>query len=172
MPERICSIDGCEKPAKARGWCKTHWARWQKHGDPEYSRERTTACAVDGCDKPPRSAFAEHCEMHYGRLRRNGTTDARELLERYTDDRGYVLVKRAGHPMADIRGYVYEHRLVVAEKLGRILESSEYVHHIDGTTTNNHPDNLAIVNGSQHSRIHWLERKGVDLRRAVEMVLA
>lgn len=29
-----CSIDGCEKPRKARGWCDAHWYRWHKHGDP------------------------------------------------------------------------------------------------------------------------------------------
>ena len=29
-----CSIDGCEKPRKARGWCSAHWSRWHRHGDP------------------------------------------------------------------------------------------------------------------------------------------
>jgi hypothetical protein len=29
-----CSIDGCEKPHEARGWCIKHYRRWQRHGDP------------------------------------------------------------------------------------------------------------------------------------------
>lgn len=29
-----CSIDGCDKPMLARGWCSKHWTRWQRHGDP------------------------------------------------------------------------------------------------------------------------------------------
>ena len=31
---RTCSIDGCEKTAAARTWCKTHHSRWLRHGDP------------------------------------------------------------------------------------------------------------------------------------------
>lgn len=34
MAERTCSIDDCEDPVKARGWCDKHWKRWRKHGDP------------------------------------------------------------------------------------------------------------------------------------------
>lgn len=29
-----CSIEGCDKPVNARGWCNNHYSQWQKHGDP------------------------------------------------------------------------------------------------------------------------------------------
>jgi len=32
--QRICSVDGCGKPHEARGWCRLHYQRWQKHGTP------------------------------------------------------------------------------------------------------------------------------------------
>jgi len=36
MPERTCSIPGCDRPvkAKSRGWCNRHDLRWRRHGDP------------------------------------------------------------------------------------------------------------------------------------------
>lgn len=32
---KICRIEGCNKPVKARGWCSMHYARWERWGDPE-----------------------------------------------------------------------------------------------------------------------------------------
>jgi hypothetical protein len=32
--KRTCSIDGCNKPARGRGWCASHYRRWYVHGDP------------------------------------------------------------------------------------------------------------------------------------------
>lgn len=29
-----CTISGCEKLQHGRGWCKTHWQKWSRHGDP------------------------------------------------------------------------------------------------------------------------------------------
>lgn len=34
MPKPTCSIDGCESPVLARGWCGKHYKRWEAHGDP------------------------------------------------------------------------------------------------------------------------------------------
>jgi HNH endonuclease len=35
MPEaKLCSIDGCGKQVKNRGYCTAHYKRWWRHGDP------------------------------------------------------------------------------------------------------------------------------------------
>lgn len=30
----VCSIDECGKPVWARGWCRPHYKRWERHGNP------------------------------------------------------------------------------------------------------------------------------------------
>lgn len=63
---------------------------------------------------------------------------------------GYVLVRKPGHHLADVRGYVYEHRLVAEEKLGRPLLPEEQIHHINGNKQNNHPENLYVAPTALH----------------------
>ena len=61
---------------------------------------------------------------------------------------GYILIKVFSsdffYPMANINGYVLEHRLVMAKKLGRCLQSWEPVHHkgIRYSDIRNRSDNL------------------------------
>lgn len=34
MTDRTCSIDGCDRPIKGRGWCNKHYQHWYIYGDP------------------------------------------------------------------------------------------------------------------------------------------
>jgi hypothetical protein len=64
---------------------------------------------------------------------------------------GYVLIRVGkSHPLADSRGYAYEHRIVAERKLGRSLNPGEIVHHIDGNKQNNSIENLNVVPGIAH----------------------
>lgn len=69
---------------------------------------------------------------------------------KYTKE-GYVQIfVEQDDPMTSMRtlgGYVPEHRLVMARKIGRPLTSEETVHHINGNTLDNSPDNLQLRNG-------------------------
>lgn len=62
---------------------------------------------------------------------------------------GYILVKvYPDHPlyeaMATSMGYIPEHRLVMAEHLGRPLKRTEVVHHKNGIKTDNRIENLEL----------------------------
>jgi len=70
-------------------------------------------------------------------------------------DRGYRKVKMPDSSMADSKGYVFEHRKVMAEYLGRDLEKNEVVHHIDMDTLNNDINNLMLFDSvGDHTRHH------------------
>ena len=48
----------------------------------------------------------------------------------------------------------HEHRWVMELKLGRPLAKGEIVHHVDGNSWNNHPDNLEVMSQSDHCKVH------------------
>lgn len=68
----------------------------------------------------------------------------------------YAVVK--DHPNATALGYVFEHRIVMENELGRLLLSTEIVHHRDRNKKNNVPSNLEVMDGTEHSRMHGLEQ--------------
>ena len=49
----------------------------------------------------------------------------------------------------------HEHRVVAERKLGRPLRKGEVIHHIDGNSHNNDPENIEIITQSEHLRRHW-----------------
>ena len=64
------------------------------------------------------------------------------------------LIEEKFWPMCDRRGYIKEHRYVMAKKLGRLLDENEIIHHIDNNKLNNDIDNLKLTNRSEHLKHH------------------
>lgn len=124
---KICSIDGCDKPAKGRGWCGAHWWRWRNNGDPLALQPKAVKpefCCVDGCQNPP-TGKKGMCNAHYLRGYRHGDVTFRHRVAngesfewiknhtshdgfdcliwpfaRGTDGRGMMSSKYAGTPQA------------------------------------------------------------------------
>lgn len=56
--------------------------------------------------------------------------------------------------------YVLRYRLVMEAKLGRFLEKGEIVHHVNGDSSDDSPDNLQLSTQSEHAKIHGLGANG------------
>jgi len=67
---------------------------------------------------------------------------------------GYIRRHVPDHPFADKRGYVFEHRLVAEQTIGRYLRKDEVVHHLNRITDDNRPENLAVMTMSEHAKLH------------------
>lgn len=77
----VCTIDGCDRPYKARGYCQTHYAQWMRGSAITAEirarvHEKPPECVEDGCHDPVKAHGL--CKMHYQRKLRHGHT-------KYTD---------------------------------------------------------------------------------------
>ena len=137
MAKRTCSIEGCEDPARGRGWCNRHLLRWQRHGHPlaggpSLARQEPV-CSVDDCHG--RTLARGYCSSHYRRWRKYGDALAaaplRPLAERFwpkvdrdgpngcwswlgaRDQKGYGQIQRGGRGGGRVRAHQVAYELVV-----------------------------------------------------------
>lgn len=89
----------------------------------------------------------------YGRNKRKEGTKYIEPI------RGYTLIYYPNHPMAHKNGYLFEHRYVMSQKLGRILKSFEHVHHKNGNKSDNRPENLELLPNNEHQTIRFMKNR-------------
>lgn len=128
---KVCGVDGCERSAKARGWCFAHYQRFKKYGDPLTMSPIYAAAGLGvraSVTKKPGRPPSGNTRTH----------------------NGYVVTG------GNAKG---EHIVVAERALGKQLPSKAEVHHVDGVRSNNANDNLVICpDHAYHMLLHVRQR--------------
>ena len=164
MKEKVPSVKDAECEE-----CKKQF-RSKRRGNRPFSKFCSTDCMVAfrnkpinvlclGCKKdyaiplwktnlkgrPNRKFCSRKCQYDYwhtgGKSHKNSFVGKKHL-----SGSGYVYIFMPDHPSVQGKNYKYvlEHIVIMEEKLGRPLVGGENVHHINGSKSDNRPENLEM----------------------------
>jgi NUMOD4 motif/HNH endonuclease len=170
VTERICSVNGCERPHRARGWCSMHYKQWLSTGTVEdFSIGSSTVEALVGERwRPVRGYEGFYDVSDFGRVR---------SVDRIVTHRVGKTARVRGRLIAQVLGKdtlngmavslwldgtvrtVRVHRLVLTAFVGECPPGMECCHD-DGNATNNMLANLRWDTHSEN--ILDRQRHGTD----------
>lgn len=130
----ICKIDGCGNPARHMGWCRPHYRRWNRYGDPLAGGPRHYA--------NPEEAIA-------ARTIKDERTGCVEWIGS-SDRRGYGQIRINGTSMK-------AHRVSWAATNGPIPDGALVLHRCDNPACIN-PDHLFL--GDHKANVDDMDAKG------------
>jgi hypothetical protein len=133
MAKTSCSIEGCDRPRRARGWCKMHYGRWHYSGDPLGLINRWTVVER----LYARVEKTETCWLWTGFQKANG--------------HGQIQLGRRG---AGLRGA----HVVAWEAVNGPVPPGHVLHHICETPACVRPDHLTPMTRAEHARLHAYAR--------------
>lgn len=161
MNHRTCSVEDCDRPTKARGYCGKHYENFRRTGNPISLHEQRAMrpkpiCSVDGCESVVNSRNL--CKRHYQNLLTLGQpipVKDLPLAERMgltgwtitasgcwewggkRNDSGYGIVNALRHGLQGARA----HRVMYELHVGPVPEGEEIRHKCDNPPCVN-PDHL------------------------------
>ena len=97
-----------------------------------------------------------------------GSNHCRWKGKRTKQNNGYIYIYQPDHPFVNKKRYVYEHRLVMEQKIRRYLLSTEIIHHINEIKDDNRIENHYLCKDTAiHSKLHQqIQRVALQLFRS------
>ncbi len=118
--------------------------------------------------KPYRILCVKCGSVRYGREHK-GVKSVYWKGGRFKTPAGYIRLSLAEddffRPSASKRGYIFEHRLVMAKYLGRNLHNWEIIHHKNHIRDDNRIENLQLVSDDRHKQITILGNEIARLKQ-------
>lgn len=109
-------------------------------------------------EQRPAGLASQRKDIDWDKKLKQGANNPNFQGGKYIDDKGYVRILGPDHPR-NIKGYVYEHRILMEKYLGRYLMPWETVHHINEIKTDNRIENFFLCTSTEHSALHMEGRK-------------
>jgi len=152
-----CVVYECNGEQYAWHMCKLHQRRMRLTGRTDlgpripWNKSGIEVCVWDGCEN--KHLAKGFCSKHYRAFKawldKDRSVELQSKQKSALDKSGYVLLYLPNHPNASVNGQYAEHRLVMEQKLGRLLVRNENVHHKNGIRNDNRPENLELWSSRQ-----------------------
>ena len=155
---KICSISGCNKKHKAKGYCHNHYENFKRTGNPIPRTGWGNKCLVDKCEK--RARARGYCSKHYVRLNKYGDVTIKNNLrgEKHPHWKGGIAEYRNHSLMKRNRKIKFEQLNYICERCN--ANKTEIIHHVDLTKYNHELNNLMGLCKKCHFDLHKELRKG------------
>lgn len=123
-----CTIEDCTGEVLARGWCKTHYNRWRKHGDPNVHLWNTCKrCS----SKTKLQDYCPDCKEYLSRSRHDGESLEDKIARVEVDKSGDCWVWR-GNMTNDVPrvgstyvlNYFWQQKTGKTKPPGRLIQRS------------------------------------------------
>lgn len=116
-------------------------------------------CSVSGCHD--RTSARGMCNRHYQKTLRYGTPEAgRTFARRGTG----TTSKSTGYRLITLEGVqVLEHVAIAEKALGKPLPRGAQVHHVNGSKTDNRPENLVICPGEAYHKLLHRRQEALEV---------
>lgn len=149
--ETECSFESCDRKSVAKGLCQQHWKQKRNGNElkPIETRRKNAKCSYEGCDR--KYVALGWCDTHYKQATTTGEVSEIRLQNGRSRDwhhnsSGYLVRYEAVSGRSKI---IMQHREVVEQFIGRKLEGSENVHHVNGVRDDNRLENLELWSKTQ-----------------------